>query len=137
MTKIRNNIYLGSERGVNQKDLDANGITAILCVADNYQTAQDIKYKYRCVSFGLHDGECPNKMSFITGAADALRELLDNGETVLVHCIAGSNRSPTIVAIYLCNTEHRGWDDVWAELRRLRGEVNEHSDVMKYSQINT
>ena len=40
-------------------------------------------------------------------AVKALAELVDAGETVLIHCSHGKSRSPHVLAIYLAEKENK------------------------------
>lgn len=132
MTKIRENLYLGGSGGVNLSDLDANKITAVLCVADDFTDPHDVRMKYECLWVGLRDGDRPNKASVVNLAVQMLDMAMAAGNTVLCHCISGANRSPTVVAEYLSRSEGGTFDERWAELRGLRSEVGEKSKVMKH-----
>lgn len=143
MTKIRDNLYLGGSGGVNLSDLDANKITAVLCVADDFTDPHEVRMKYECLWVGLRDGDRPNRITTVNQAVQMLDAALAAGHTVLCHCISGANRAPTIVALYLAmesrfpKTLEPGtcmvpFDEKWKELRSLRSAVGEESKVIKH-----
>jgi len=133
MTKIRPNLYLGSWQSVNAKDLEQNKITAILCCDHNLvPDLHSIREKYKWICVHLHDNELPNPSHVLEISANILDQLLCNNETVLVHCIAGSNRAPSVVCKYLTNEYGGGWDENWNQLRKLRAAVGKYSKVMQY-----
>jgi len=50
----------------------------------------------------------------------ALRELIDDGHTVYVHCTAGMGRSPTVVVAYLYWIEQRELEEAAVHVSRCR-----------------
>jgi protein-tyrosine phosphatase len=56
----------------------------------------------------VRDFDEPALQEALPGCVAALRRLIDQGNTVYLHCTAGINRSPTVAAAYLhwCS----GWD---------------------------
>jgi protein-tyrosine phosphatase len=48
---------------------------------------------------------------------------LIRGGKVLVHCAAGSSRSPVVVALYMDVVGHENFDDALSRLRDLRSVV--------------
>jgi len=53
----------------------------------------------------------------------AISQLVRAGK-VLVHCAAGSSRSPVIVALYMDVVGYENFDDALSELRGLRSVVS-------------
>jgi protein-tyrosine phosphatase len=133
MTKIRDKLFLSGFSSVNTPELDRNGITAILCCDHNLiPDLHNIREKYKWQCIHLHDHNWPNPEHMLRLAVSILTHLLQEGETVLVHCGAGANRSPTVVAAYLSYIEDAKFEDKWEELRKLRQQVQEHSFVIEY-----
>lgn len=121
MTKIRDNLYLGDRNDV--QEAKSNGITAILNVAAEIDDP-DI------------DGIVNKKVGFRDTAQDAalhtdkaivaLKELIDSGKIVLVHCRMGKSRSPHIVAEYLSEAENKDYFDLYDSIGQMR-------DILDYS----
>lgn len=133
MTKIRDHLFLGGWSDVNKDELRRNGITAILCldhnlIPDLHSVREFVKWN--CIH--IHDNEWPNPNHMVELAATTLGDLLDAHETVLVHCQAGANRAPSIVALHLVWREGGTFEDRWEELQAFRQEVNDESNVMKH-----
>jgi protein-tyrosine phosphatase len=125
MNRIRDNIWLGSRADAeNHALLRRNGITAVLNVAIdlNDPHCDDIGW----FKVGLIDGP-GNPRHRVVMAIQTLYELLRAEEVVYVHCIAGRSRSAYVVARCLECIERRTFDEIWAELRRLRPKVMEKS----------
>jgi protein-tyrosine phosphatase len=53
----------------------------------------------------------------------AIGQLIRAGN-VLVHCAAGSSRSPVVVALYMDAVGYKNFDDALSELRELRPVVS-------------
>jgi protein-tyrosine phosphatase len=75
-----------------------HGFDAIVNVASevNYGHPQGVEYRH----VPLTDDE-QNSCAEINRAVDALSELVSKGKRVLVHCIKGRSRAPSIVAAHL------------------------------------
>lgn len=129
MNKIRDNIFLGGWSDATKLDvLKTNGITAVLNVALDQPDPDFFNEGIRNVYIGL--GDCNyNKPHMKELAIFALEKLLDAGEIVYVHCVAGASRSPYVVGKYLERKEGRTTEDVMAELHKLRQEVFERSPL--------
>jgi protein-tyrosine phosphatase len=129
MTKIRPNLFLGSQHDLTLPELEANGITAIVNVADNYETPEAVRAKYPTTKVELRDGGTPNPMWQFETALKAIRSLLCEENVVLVHCAGGRNRSPSVVAGYLVRVEGGTFEERWRELRSLREEVQDRAAI--------
>lgn len=123
MNKIRENLYLGSwEPASNLAELQAHGITAVLNVALEQADPDFFNEGITSIKIGL--GDCPfNKPHVKELAVSTLAALLDAGEVVFVHCVAGASRSPYVISKYLMKKENRTLDDVMTELVALRPQV--------------
>lgn len=115
--KITPKIYVSGIDEVKMKsELQQRGITAILNVAWEADDPQYQPSEFRMVKIGLWDGT-GNRPEMKALAVIALRNLIDSGHTVLVHCLHGGSRSPYIVFRYLCEVEHRTMDAIYQEFR--------------------
>lgn len=110
---VTEKIYLGSApTSVREVDLlRTRGVGAVL----NLQTDLDmivrqidwasiskhyIETGIELVRYPIRDFDPVDLQEKVAGAANALRQLIDSGHTVYVHCTAGINRSPTVVIAY-------------------------------------
>lgn len=111
---VNESIYLGSvPTSVQEVDLlRMRGISSVL----NLQTDLDmivrkidwasISKRYsetgiELVRYPIRDFDPVDLQEKVVGAAASLRQLIDSGYKVYVHCTAGINRSPTVVIAYL------------------------------------
>lgn len=129
MNKIRDNIYLGSwQPATKLEELKAHGITAILNVALDQNDPDYFNEGISTIKVGL--GDCDyNKPHIKELAVSILEKLLDAGEVVYVHCVAGASRSPYVVGKYLAKKEGKDLQTVMTELHTLRPEVFERSPL--------
>jgi len=120
MTKVFERLYVGdaldADRLAVTNPLD---ITAVLNVSieANQQRREGIKY----VHLPLNETEriLPHRFEKVT---KAISQLVRAGN-VLVHCAAGSSRSPVIVALYMHVVGYKNFDDSLSQLRGLRSVV--------------
>jgi len=120
MNKIRPNLYVGNmqDAKVAQPLTDA-GITAILNVSyENDDPVYFVK-QMRYIKIGLADSS-ENTKYMRDLAINALVALLNEGETVLVHCSAGVSRAPFVAAQALAKIENKDPDLMLQEIRNER-----------------
>lgn len=123
MNKIRDNIWLGSwQDATNLGRLKENGITAVLNVALEQADPDFFNEGISNIKVGL--GDCDYNKPFMKELAVAtLEKLIDAGQIVYVHCVAGASRSPYVIAKYLAKKEGSTLRDKTLELHALRPEV--------------
>jgi protein-tyrosine phosphatase len=120
ITKVFERLYVGDAHDADR--LSASnplGITAVVNVSieTNQQRRDGIQY----VHFPLDESERIPPRRF-EQVMTAIGQLVRTGN-VLVHCIAGSSRSPVIVALYMHVVGYKNFDDALSELRDLRSVV--------------
>jgi protein-tyrosine phosphatase len=128
MTRIRPNIYLGHEYDAHMDSINSHRITAVLNVADDLNDPLYPVFKVVTVKIGLSD-DSNNTSDMIDLSVSVLRNLIDQGHRVLIHCRAGMSRSPHILALYLSEIESRDYEDIWKELQSFRPEIRMKSKL--------
>lgn len=126
-------VYVGS-CPVEPADVDRLkelGITAVL----NLQTEEDFlfwgidwpalesayqKAGVRLVRVPVQDFNAEDLREKLPACVDALEKLLQAEHTVLVHCSAGVNRSPSVVVAYLHWTQHMPLEEALEYVRQRR-----------------
>jgi predicted protein tyrosine phosphatase len=73
-------------------------------------------------------GQVKQYVGAIADVADAVRA----GQPVLVHCIAGAQRTGGVIACYQLLVEHRPEADVYAELRRFGHDPHDNPHLIDY-----
>jgi protein tyrosine phosphatase (PTP) superfamily phosphohydrolase (DUF442 family) len=81
-------------------------------------------------------GDGTGKLSRLADAIAAVHEARRAGETVLVHCSAGSRRSAAVVSMYQLLVEGRPVDDVYRELDRYGARPVAQSPLLPYLNSN-
>jgi atypical dual specificity phosphatase len=121
VTKVFERLYLGDANDAEW--LSASnplGITAVVNVneAPNRSRRDGIKY----VHFPLDETRRVQPRT-LEQVMTAIGQLIRGGK-VLVHCAAGSSRSPVVVALYMDVVGYRNFDDALSELKGLRSVVS-------------
>jgi len=103
--QITDNIYLGSAEAalVPLQQLKARNITHILMVGTELdaQYPKDLKYLH----IKIEDGPGANIKQYFTPCIEFIHGAVEKKENVLIHCLAGFSRSPTIVAAWIMASE--------------------------------
>ena len=115
---IWGNIYIGNDRDTSPANLKRFGITAILDLTE------------------LHIDERLDEeaMDQVDYAIMKLSRLLSKGNKVLVHCHAGIDRAPFVVAGYLYAYENQTFTDSYDFVKWKRPQTMQHWDW--FSQFN-
>ncbi len=133
-SKILSNLYCGS-CPESTGDIDSLrselGITAVLCL----QTDEDLvgwgidwnrlaayyrKSGIEVRRVPVRDFSPEDLRRQLPRCVDTVNELLHRGHTVLIHCNAGVNRSPSVVIAYLHWIEHWDLEQALAHVRACR-----------------
>lgn len=115
ITKIRNNLYLGSHSDIRDVLKDKR-INAILNLASELTvSSKDIPVW----KVGMKD-EASDILNNEELALRTLNEIIVAGHNVFVHCKKGRSRSAHIVAKYLSNYENRPYNEIYDEIKKIR-----------------
>lgn len=119
MNKLRDNLYVSSYRDVtNDQALRAQGITAVLNVAYELNDPEFDPKIVKGLKVGLMDsGENADFMKKM--AVETAKNLINNGETLLVHCAAGLSRSVYVCTMTIAELEGKDWHDVFIEVQKI------------------
>ena len=97
-------LFLGSEGDATDLDrLELNQITYILNAAAHEVLTTEEYYgdRYRCLRLSIEDDETYDIAKHMEAAFGFIEEARQKGAGILVHCVSGISRSPTIVIAYL------------------------------------
>mmetsp|Transcript_44644 Transcript_44644/g.96747 ORF Transcript_44644/g.96747 Transcript_44644/m.96747 type:complete len:209 (+) Transcript_44644:1-627(+) len=105
MSKILDFLYLGDVDSAQPESLTAQDVSSVLnmaaadtCMEDGRQTRDGVQYL--CIS-AEDEEEYPLLDAHFEACCSFLDECASQGRRVLVHCMAGVNRSASIVVAYL------------------------------------
>jgi atypical dual specificity phosphatase len=117
MTRVLEQLYLGDARDADHLSVsNPFGITAVVNVntAPNDSKRDGINY----VHFPLGES-CKVPPLRLEQVITTIGELIRTRK-VLIHCAAGSSRSPVVVALYMDIVGCKNFDDALSQLRELR-----------------
>lgn len=126
ISRITDHIAIGAESDHPERAAD-KGFNAVLNVAREVQYGNPQGVRYRHVP--ISDDE-QNSCAEINRAVDALDELVKGGGRVLVHCIMGRSRAPSIVAAYLARKGGYSLDAALEMIRDKRPIVNPRDEFL-------
>lgn len=100
MNKILDNLWLGDmSAAYNKVLLKKYGMTHILTVASGIPPKFPTAFNYKVVT--ILDSPSANLKAHFKSCINYLKNAMEQGGIVLVHCFAGVSRSATIVIAYL------------------------------------
>jgi hypothetical protein len=100
MHKILDNLWLGDMVGAHNKFLlKKNGITHILTVAQGIMPKFPTLFTYKLIN--ILDCPSANLKQHFASCIKFIKEAIETGGCVLIHCFAGVSRSATITIAYL------------------------------------
>lgn len=122
LSKICPALWLSSMFSVQHKILQENGITHVLSVMPDSDNLRDMLIcgKYQHLRIQEHDGDDTNLLAYFSKAVQFIDAAHSKGGSVLVHCVAGVSRSPTIIAAYLIHHYWMSTDEALAHIRTVR-----------------
>jgi dual specificity phosphatase 12 len=137
MQQILPRLWLGSKRAFDDEELlRRHNISHIISVmptsvdisdnpdgsgpfktTESYQTI--LGHRTRLV-IPVFDLGSENLLRHFPVAKEFIDSAISNGGTVLVHCLAGASRSPTVVAAYLMETQQLSPQEAMLRIRKIR-----------------
>ena len=130
MNKIINNIWLGDAADIlDDKELKNNNITAIVNVAnEQHIVVKDNSIQY--IKIGFIDGGY-NSKSLVKMTVELIKLFASLRKNILVVCACGINRSPAIIAEYLCKYDYCYYDEAIEKVKKCRMCVNTNFRLYK------
>lgn len=129
ISQITSKVFIGDiYDAVNREALKNFKITVMLSVncrdsIEEIRLCKEMNIQYIFHKF-IIEGEKPLKYQkrFVKVSKD-LAKLVENGETVFVHCGAGQERSPLVVALYLSHSMKISLFDAYDFIKEKRPEI--------------
>jgi len=132
---ITKKVFLGEFEDVNLKNLRKHKIDLVLNVNNEPDSAESqllSKTEIRYWSYSIPQKETETSEAFnkdiLTAARLLERAIALSFEHILVHCQVGIDRSPAVVAQYLCNVAHLYPEQAYALIKKQRKCILEHFD---------
>lgn len=115
-------IWLGDRNAAkDSKWLKENNITVVFNATKDLPFATCIKKQYRIpIDDNLQSIEIRNMTLWSQEAVYKVLEEHNNGNTVLIHCFAGMQRSAAIVGMYLIATRGMTWQQAITYIQHIR-----------------
>ena len=124
LSQIRNNLFVCAHKDLSEKIIKKLGITAVLNLAPEIPEFKSRVAKV--VTAGFADSAV-EAAKYGDEAVAELKQMLQNGETVLAHCKQGASRTPHVVSQVLAEIENRDYFEVYDEVK------SKHPRTMDYS----
>lgn len=119
-TKILDFLYLGSQdNALCQESLDKLGITYVLNVSITCPKADFIK-DANFLRIPINDGHSAKIISYFDVAFKFIEKCRKSNNKVLIHCLAGISRSPTLAIAYLMKYMNMKSDDALKFVKERR-----------------
>jgi len=127
MDEVGTGIFVGTEADASDESLlEAHGIDAVVSLTHNEPETGDITR----VDAPMVDGPQNSYQSF----ADALQSVLtsrDDGQRVLIHCAAGSSRSPSVAATAITCLTANTLNESFNQVLERRPETDPHDALIR------
>lgn len=133
MNKIMDNLWLGDmSAAYNKLLLKKHGMTHILTVASGIPPKFPSNFQYKVVT--ILDSPSANLKAHFQACIRFLKQAIDQGGIVLVHCFAGVSRSATIVIAYLMQEHGMSLIDATQHVRKCRYFINPNDGFRRQLQ---
>ena len=135
MSRVGPNLYIGGFLAASDpKIIQRAGITRIVKLFADTTMYPGGYCRHPGVSYAVFptlDVPSYDIRNDATSALKFVKDGIDRGETVLVHCHAGISRSATVVLLYLMIYQHMTLDEALSRLRAVRPVVNPNQGFMR------
>ena len=116
IVKIRHGLYLGDADDASRKP---NEIDYTITVAKNSPFIG-------AVWFSLEDDAVVKNEALFKAAISSTISLIENGHSVLIHCVAGLSRSPAVCAGVLMGMDGLSLEEAINRIRELKPSIHIH-----------
>lgn len=127
MQEVHPGIFIGPYSSA--KDLDSllqHGITHILCIRDQQETSfikpfHPSKFSYEILE--LKNSQFENVIPVFEPVSNYIDSVLENNNRLLVHCVGGISRAPTLVIAYLMG-KGQTFEEAYTQVQTRRFCIN-------------
>lgn len=112
MTRITDQIWIGDIQSVRQGSTSRYDSVVGVC-QDDCSANVGCPYYHFNMADGVQEGHVPgdNSYQLFESAVDQVVSLVEDGQTVLVHCHAGQSRSASVIISALARLENMTYED--------------------------
>ncbi|KAI8977918.1 protein-tyrosine phosphatase-like protein [Pilobolus umbonatus] len=115
-------IWLGGYKALETRSfLEKNKIRSILTLG-HFKFCYATEFNHKIIP--VTDNPEANIIKYFPEAIEFIKESISRNENILVHCLAGVSRSPTIVTAFLMATQHLRYKAALAIIKQTRPFVN-------------
>ncbi|CAO3635420.1 unnamed protein product [Cunninghamella echinulata] len=112
-------IWIGSYAAFESKSfLKKNKIKRILSIGHFQHIYPEFDYIHKIIP--ISDQPETNIIKWFSEAIEFIDQAINNKEHILVHCLAGVSRSPTIVTAYYMTKERLRWKVALVKIKQVR-----------------
>jgi len=125
-----------------ERTLKKNGIESIVALSDSGMKPADLEAEEQAAAkLGIErnvfplSGDGTGKLEEYTDAITAIDHAIHDGKPVLVHCVAGAQRTGGVIAAYRLLVEKQSPEQAFAEMRRFGHDPHDNPHLLDY--LNT
>lgn len=125
---ISQKLWLGDvDNAMDRNFLNENNISIVICCARELLYQLDDDY-IDVVYFSISDDKDSDIDNYFDKVADLIHS---SGKRVLIHCLAGINRSPILTASYLIKYYYLSTDEALKYIKDIRDEIDPHDEFVE------
>ena len=127
MDEVFNGVYVGTESDAGDEPLlRKHGVDTVITLTHSNPETGDITR----VDVPMVDGPQNSHQSFAE-AVETVIEQRENGRCVLIHCSAGSSRSPSVAAAAITRLSDSTLNEVFNQIVEQRPETDPHDALVR------
>ncbi len=133
MSLIAKNLWLGGiDVAYNRSFLLSTQITHILnCADDASVSSYPLDLSLNIVQIPMEDDKYSGFEGDLQTAVRTLDTWISEGRTILVHCVAGMSRSPTVLMAWMILCKRKSFDEAWRHIANRRPIIRPNDYFMK------
>ncbi len=118
--QITDQIYIGGYKAAETFEVlnDIMKVSSILTVAENLDPVFPDKFKYKVIK--ITDEDSSDICQYFKECIAFISECIANKEIMLVHCVGGFSRSPSVVIAYFMYTQKLKFSDAFKAVKEKR-----------------
>ncbi|KAL7267385.1 hypothetical protein RUND412_010030 [Rhizina undulata] len=106
-----------------EQNIISRNITHVVSIFEGRVNLPSTNPPLKQLHIRLNDYSSEDILGELSRTTDFIREALDGGGRVVVHCLMGISRSPTVVAAYLIATKGLSAGEAVQQVKNRRGRV--------------